>query len=89
MAERPLSEDDTRLYGPGVSDMKSGLLNILWAMRELEPADKDRPAIAVAMNPDEETGSVYPTNGSVRWHNAPAVCWCAKLPVLMASGESP
>ena len=59
VAERPLSEDDTRLYGPGVSDMKSGLLNILWAMRELEPADKDRPAIAVAMNPDEETGSVY------------------------------
>lgn len=59
VAERPLSEDDTRLYGPGVSDMKSGLLNILWAMRELDPADKDRLAIAVAMNPDEETGSVY------------------------------
>lgn len=32
VAERPLSEDATRLYGPGVSDMKSGLLNILWAM---------------------------------------------------------
>lgn len=59
VAERPLSEDDTRLNGPGVSDMKSGLLNILWAMRELDPADKDRLAIAVAMNPDEETGSVY------------------------------
>lgn len=59
VAERPLSEDDTRLYGAGVSDMKSGLLNILWAMRELDPADKDRLAIAVAMNPDEETGSVY------------------------------
>ncbi len=59
VAERPLSEDDTRLYGPGVSDMKSGLLNILWAMRGLDAADKDRLAIAVAMNPDEETGSVY------------------------------
>lgn len=59
VAGRPLSEDDTRLYGPGVSDMKSGLLNILWAMRELDTADKDRLAIAVAMNPDEETGSVY------------------------------
>lgn len=59
VAERPLSEDDTRLYGAGVSDMKSGLLNILWAMRELDPADKDRLAIAVAMNPDEETGSGY------------------------------
>ncbi|PKA28835.1 peptidase M20 [Cedecea lapagei] len=59
VAERPMSEDDTRLYGPGVSDMKSGLLNILWAMRELDAADKARLSIAVAMNPDEETGSVY------------------------------
>lgn len=59
VAERPLSEDDTRFYGPGVSDMKSGLLNILWAMRELDSADKERLAIAVAMNPDEETGSVH------------------------------
>lgn len=61
VAERPLSEDENRLYGPGVSDMKSGLLNILWAMRALDPADKARLAIAVAMNPDEETGSVYST----------------------------
>lgn len=58
-AERPMSEDETRLYGPGVSDMKSGLLNILWAMRGLEEEHKTRLAIAVAMNPDEETGSVY------------------------------
>ncbi|MCI1898349.1 MAG: M20 family metallopeptidase [Enterobacter sp.] len=59
VAERPMTQDDTRLYGPGVSDMKSGLLNILWAMRELDAADKSRLSIAVAMNPDEETGSVY------------------------------
>ena len=59
VAERPMSEDDSRLYGPGVSDMKSGLLNILWAMRGPDAADKDRLAIAVAMNPDEETGSVH------------------------------
>ncbi|WP_449556725.1 M20 family metallopeptidase [Huaxiibacter chinensis] len=59
VAERPMSQDATRLYGPGVSDMKSGLLNILWAMRGLDAADKERLAIAVAMNPDEETGSVW------------------------------
>lgn len=59
VAERPMSEDETRLYGPGVADMKSGLLNILWAMRGLNAADKTRLSIAVAMNPDEETGSVW------------------------------
>lgn len=58
-AERPMSTDDTRLYGPGAADMKSGLLNILWALRSLDDKDIDRLAIAVAMNPDEETGSVH------------------------------
>ncbi|POT56322.1 peptidase M20 [Citrobacter amalonaticus] len=59
VAERPMSRDTERLYGPGVSDMKSGLLNILWAIRELDEADKSRLSIAIAMNPDEETGSVW------------------------------
>ncbi|MFC0225473.1 M20 family metallopeptidase [Serratia aquatilis] len=58
-AERPMSSDDTRLYGPGSADMKSGLLNILWAIRALDSKDAARLSIAVAMNPDEETGSVH------------------------------
>ncbi|PHI29799.1 M20 family metallopeptidase [Budvicia aquatica] len=59
VAERPMSTDETRLYGPGAADMKSGLLNILWAIRALDSKDEQRLSIAVAMNPDEETGSVY------------------------------
>ncbi|GAL45435.1 MULTISPECIES: M20 family metallopeptidase [Citrobacter freundii complex] len=59
VAERPMSRDENRLYGPGVSDMKSGLLNILWAMRTLPAEHLQRLSIAVAMNPDEETGSVH------------------------------
>lgn len=59
VAQRPFSQDGVRAMGPGVSDMKSGLLNILWAIRELAPEHQQRLSIAVAMNPDEETGSVY------------------------------
>lgn len=59
VAERPMSRDENRLYGPGVSDMKSGLLNILWAMRSLGAEHRKRLSIAIAMNPDEETGSVH------------------------------
>ncbi|NDJ56975.1 M20 family metallopeptidase [Enterobacteriaceae bacterium 4M9] len=59
VAERPMSLSATRAMGPGVSDMKSGLLNILWALRGLDDAHKSRLSIAVAMNPDEETGSEH------------------------------
>ena len=59
VAQRPMRLDETRIYGPGVADMKGGLLNILWAMRTLAPEHRERLAIAVAMNPDEETGSVH------------------------------
>lgn len=57
VAERPMTTDDTCAYGPGVADMKSGVLNMLWAVKGLAKADADRLAIAVALNPDEEVGS--------------------------------
>lgn len=59
VAERPFHIEGNRAFGPGVSDMKSGLLNILWALRGLDKRDLNRLSIAVAMNPDEETGSVH------------------------------
>lgn len=58
-AERPMSWDDKNAYGPGVTDMKSGLLNIFWALRSLDETNLERLSIAVAMNPDEEIGSPY------------------------------
>lgn len=59
VAERPMTTDDKCAYGPGVADMKSGVLNMLWAVKSLAKADTDRLAVAVALNPDEETGSNY------------------------------
>jgi len=46
-----------------VSDMKSGLLNIVYAMRNLDQAVLDKLSICICMNPDEETGS----GDSVEW----------------------
>ncbi|OAJ94903.1 M20 family metallopeptidase [Vibrio bivalvicida] len=60
---RPMTWDAEKAYGPGVSDMKSGLLNIVYAMRNLEKTVLDKLSICICMNPDEETGSL----DSVEW----------------------
>lgn len=62
-AARPMTNDAEKAYGPGVSDMKSGLLNIVYAMRNLDQAALDKLSICICMNPDEETGSL----DSVEW----------------------
>jgi glutamate carboxypeptidase len=48
---------DGRAHGPGVFDMKGGLLFILWMLRYLEASGRDHPEIEVLLNPDEEFGS--------------------------------
>jgi len=67
-AARPMTTDAEKAYGPGVSDMKSGLLNVVYALRNIERSVLDELSICVCMNPDEETGSLY----SVDWIQATA-----------------
>jgi glutamate carboxypeptidase len=50
--------DETTLRGPGVSDMKGGLVVMLAALREFETSpDAMRLGWEVLLTPDEETGS--------------------------------
>lgn len=58
-AQRPMAiSPDGKITGPGVADMKGGLLNILYAL-DLLAAVESRPyrTLTVICNPDEEVGS--------------------------------
>lgn len=59
VAERPMTYDAQKIYGPGVTDMKSGILGAWYALQALTTDELDRLAIVVALNCDEEIGSVY------------------------------
>jgi glutamate carboxypeptidase len=58
-AERPFRIESGIAYGPGVTDMKGGLLAGLYAIRALRDAAIDLPVerLVYIANPDEEIGS--------------------------------
>ncbi|MEA2677112.1 MAG: glutamate carboxypeptidase, partial [Chloroflexota bacterium] len=65
VAERPFVIDEGRAYGPGVDDMKGGLLTGLYAIRSLRATRGGGPPaswlpferLTFVANPDEEIGS--------------------------------
>ncbi|MFL5685318.1 MAG: M20 family metallopeptidase [Chloroflexota bacterium] len=58
-AERPFRIDDGVAYGPGVTDMKSGLLAGLYALKAILGEIRELPfeRLTFIANPDEEIGS--------------------------------
>jgi glutamate carboxypeptidase len=80
VAERPFRIEDGIARGPGVSDMKGGLLAGLHALAALRSVDH-RPAVTFVANPDEEIGSPFSTRhiqGLIPEHDAALVLECAR-----------
>ncbi len=57
--ERPFYTKEDRAYGPGVIDMKSGLLSLYYVMNLLNLDAKNNPSFYLAFNSDEEISSKF------------------------------
>ena len=63
----PVELVDDQIRGPGVFDMKGGLVQMIFALRALRHAACDLPATPVVMiNSDEETGSADSRRTTIR-----------------------
>jgi glutamate carboxypeptidase len=58
VARRPYRVDGGQAWGPGVGDMKGGIVQMIWALRALAALGMETPPLSVFLTADEELGSV-------------------------------
>jgi len=83
-AQRPFGTRDGRARGPGVTDMKAGLLCGLYALRALA-ALGPLPRLVFIANPDEEIGS--PASGAIIRREAAEADYALVLECARANGD--
>jgi glutamate carboxypeptidase len=59
LAERPVRVEGDVIRGPGVFDMKAGLVQAVWAVRALRDAGLPHPPLRLVLTGDEEIGSPF------------------------------
>jgi glutamate carboxypeptidase len=88
-ALRPFHTDGERATGPGVSDMKGGLLAGVHALAALHGMGR-RPSVTFVANPDEEIGSpsARSTSAASSPSTTPPWCWSAPGPTATSSAPA-
>ena len=77
----PWREQGGKLCGPGVFDMKSGIVQMMFALRALCEVKGGLPRpVTVWLVSDEETGATAPVRSPKSWHRSARRHWCANPP---------